>query len=94
MEIIHVVIPIKPARRSDAIELFAEVAQGSRAEPGCLEYRVATDIEDENVIQIFELYEDEDAIEAHRETDHYGMFAAHIDDLVSGEREVDIYTVG
>ena len=85
MIVIHADIPVKQEKRSKAIEMSHEIAEQSRKEAGVIEYRVATDIEDETVIRFFERYEDETALEAHSESDHFAAFASELPELLDGE---------
>lgn len=88
MIVIHAVIPVAPDEHEYAIERASELAEASRAEPGNIDYQVATDIEDETVLRFFEQYDDAAAFEAHGESDHFQEFAAELPELVDGEPEV------
>jgi quinol monooxygenase YgiN len=93
MLVVQATFPIDPAHRDEALELIRELVASSRAEDGVLEYRVATDIDDENRFRFFERYEDEAAFEAHGETDHVERFAAALPELLGGEPEVTRFDV-
>jgi quinol monooxygenase YgiN len=93
MIVLHAVFPVDPGKRDEATELFAEVAEQSRAEEGILTYRVTTDIEDENTFRFFEQYEDEAAFGAHAESDHFGRLEAALPDLLAGEPDVTRFDV-
>jgi len=70
-----------------------ELAEKSREEEGVIDYRVTTDVEDSNVVRIFEQYEDETAFGEHAETDHFGEFEAALPDLLAGEPTVTRFDV-
>ena len=93
MLVIHATFPVEPDSHEAALELTRELAERSRAEDGTIDYRVTTDVEDENVFRFFERYEDEAAFDAHAETDHFQEFAAALPDLLAGEPEVTRYDV-
>jgi len=93
MLVVHATFPIDPDRREDARELIHELATSSRAEDGVLEYRVATDIDDENRFRFFEQYEDEAAFGAHAETEHFERFATALPDLLAGEPSVTRFDI-
>ncbi|WP_394328399.1 putative quinol monooxygenase [Natrinema salaciae] len=72
---------------------FATSSNSSRKEDGIVEYRVATDVDDENLFRFFEQYEDEAAFGAHAESDHFERFAAELPELLAGEPEVTRFEV-
>jgi quinol monooxygenase YgiN len=88
-----VVFPIDPEKRDEALDLIADLAEKSRAEPGMIDDRPATDVDDPNVGRFFEQYEDEAAFEAHSQTDHFQEFEAALSDLLAGEPEVTRFEV-
>lgn len=88
MIVVHATFPIDPDSREEALELARELAEHSRNEEGTIEYRVATDIEDSNVLRFVERYEDEAAFGAHAETEHFQRFESALPDLLGGEPEV------
>lgn len=93
MIVLHAVFPLDPDTRDEALDMIAELAEKSRAEPGMIDYRPAVDVEDPNVVRFFERYEDEAAFEAHSQTDHFQEFEAALPDLLAGEPEVTRFEV-
>ncbi|WP_136591567.1 putative quinol monooxygenase [Salinigranum halophilum] len=88
MIVVHATFPVDQDRREDAAELFRNVAKHSRKEDGIIEYRVAADIDDQNVFRFVEQYEDEAAFGAHTETEHFAELEAALLDLLGEEPEV------
>ena len=88
MLVVHAEFPIDPAKREEALELVRELAEHSRAEDGVVDYRVTADLEDENVVRIFEQYEDEAAVDAHMESDHFLAFQGQVPEFAGGEVEL------
>ena len=65
-------INIKPGFKEQFMESMLGDARGSNNdEPGCLRFDVLQDNEDENKLHLFEVYEDEAAVEAHRNAPHF-----------------------
>lgn len=93
MILLHAVFPLNPEKRDEALDLIADLAERSQAEPGIIEYRPTTDVEDPNTVRFFEQYEDEAAFEAHSQTDHFQEFEAALPDLLAGEPEVTRFEV-
>ncbi|MGI9382439.1 MAG: putative quinol monooxygenase [Methyloligellaceae bacterium] len=59
-------------------------------EPGCRQFDVCVNPEDENHFVLYEVYEDAAAFAAHRETDHYAAFTERVTPLVASK---DVLTV-
>lgn len=93
MLVVHATFPIDSDRRDEAVEMIRELVDDSRQEAGIIEYRVATDIEDQNVFRFVERYEDEAAFESHADTDHFERFEAALPDLLAGEPEITRFEV-
>lgn len=93
MLVIHATFPIDPDSRDEALELVRDLAERSREEDGIIDYRVTTDVENPDTFRFFERYEDEDAFDAHAETDHFEMFEAALPELLAGEPEVTRFDV-
>ncbi|SEV88437.1 putative quinol monooxygenase [Natrinema salifodinae] len=93
MLIIHATFPIDPDSRDEALELVRDLAERSREEDGIIDYRVTTDVENPDTFRFFERYEDEDAFDAHAETDHFETFEAALPELLAGEPEVTRFDV-
>ena len=65
-------VHVKPERREEFLALIEDVATSSeRDEPGCLRFDVLQDNEDPNKFTFYDVYSDESAKAAHRETAHY-----------------------
>lgn len=93
MIVVHASFPLDPASRDEALDLLEDIAEQSRTEAGMIDYRVATDVEDPNVVRFFEQYEDEAALEAHTQTEHFGAFQETISDFLAGKPEVTRYDI-
>lgn len=79
---------VKPDERQRFLRAIEADALGSeRDEPGCHRFNVLQDAADEDVYYFYEVYADEAALEAHRETPHYAVWRAAADTL-DGPTEV------
>lgn len=88
MIVLHATFPIDPERREDALDLADHLVEESNREDGVVDYRAAVDVQDENRIRFFEQYEDEAAVEAHENSDHFQRFEEALPELLAGEPEV------
>lgn len=93
MIVIHASFPIDPDRREDALESLEDLVTASRREAGTIEYEAATDVSDPNVVRVFERYEDEAALGAHSQSDHFVEFAGALPELLAGEPTVTRFDV-
>ena len=63
---------VKPGHAPAVKEALARAAERVRAdEPGCQLYQANQSVDDENAFLLYEVYDDEAALAAHRETPHF-----------------------
>ena len=66
-----VTIRIQPQHREAFMEAMLDDARHSvQDEPGCLRFDVLEDVDDPSRIFLYEVYRDEEALEAHRQAPH------------------------
>lgn len=76
MLILHVTIQVKPEHAKEFLEVVRYDAEHSeKDEPGCLRFDVIQDKDDLNRFYFYEVYRDEAALEAHRQTPHFKLYA-------------------
>jgi quinol monooxygenase YgiN len=61
--------------RADVTETLRSLAEASRQEPGCVSYIPHRLEDDPDTLVIYEQYVDQQALAAHRETDHFKKHA-------------------
>ena len=75
MVVLHVTIRIKPEHVSEFMEVARYDAEHSeKDEPGCLRFDVIRDRDDPTRFYFYEVYRDEAALEAHRQTPHFKRY--------------------
>lgn len=79
-------IRVRPGHRDAFVEAFRINCEGSRREPGNLRFDLLCDPEDDHNFFVYEVFRDEAALEAHRQTDHYRRCVALIEPITLGER--------
>jgi len=62
---------ILPNREDEAIELFTRMTEATLQEAGCRMYQVHRSREEPRRFFLYEQYDDERALEAHRKSSHY-----------------------
>jgi len=74
MLILAVHVTIKVGHEEEVTELFGKLQEETRREPGCINYFVQRSRENPQVYMVYEQYEDEAALQAHRETPHFQQY--------------------
>jgi quinol monooxygenase YgiN len=80
----------KPGEEEQVLGLLHTMAAESRKEPGCLLFRVHRSVDDPRTFFLYELYETQDALKAHSETEHFRRYVLGdaLNRLESRRREI------
>ena len=84
---------ILPDHREQAVEQGQAMAAASEAEDGCMTYRITADLADPNAFSIFEVWQDEAALQHHFTTPHFQAFAKLLSTAMDGEGTFRKYRV-
>ena len=87
MNVTLVEINIKPERVDEFLEVFRANHEGAIKEPGNLRFDVLQDPDVNTRFYIYEAYQDEAAVLAHKQTPHYLACVEKLDDMMSGPRK-------
>lgn len=80
-------LQVKPGRMDEFLPLMIENATASlRDEPGCVQFDVAICDQDDHLILLYELYDNEAAFEAHKQSPHFTAFNSANADMLAGRR--------
>jgi quinol monooxygenase YgiN len=93
MIIVTATITAKHGKRDEIISQSQDVIESTRLESGCISYELFASTEDENVLVMFERWENIEALELHKQTDHYKAFGPSIKDLLEKKIELGVYSV-
>ena len=75
MVVLHVTIQVKPEHVAEFLEIARYDAERSQKdEPGCLRFDVIGDRDNSNRFYFYEVYRDDAALEAHRQTPHFKFY--------------------
>ena len=66
---------IKSGHESEAVDLFAKLTPPTRAEPGCRMYQAHRSLADPRRFFLYEQYDDQAALDAHRAAPHFETYA-------------------
>jgi len=61
----------KEGEEERVLAILEQLAPASRAEPGCRQYQPCRDREDPRRFLVFEVYDDDEALRAHGESEHF-----------------------
>lgn len=64
-----------PGKEAEVVRVFSILQTESRKEPGCVMYVVHRGKEDRTRFFVYEQYQDDAALEAHRNTAHFKQYA-------------------
>jgi autoinducer 2-degrading protein len=85
-------IQVKPERVGEFVAATLENHRGSLAEPGVLRFDVLRSAEDPARFLLYEVYRDEAATVAHKETPHYEAWKRAVEPLLAGPRKGSAFT--
>lgn len=83
-----------PGRRAEMMQALEAMLAPTRAETGCLDYRLFVDVEHDDKVLFFERWVDEAAIDAHFASPHFQHLTDIIPELVAEPPAIRIYEVG
>jgi len=93
MRAILAYLTAKPGKEAEFKEKMTAQAKRCLAnEPGCLQFDVAQDPKDPARLVMLEVYQDETAIKAHQESQHFKDFRPVISELVA-DRRIEIFDI-
>lgn len=84
---ITAILQAKPSKEDLLREELVKVVAPSRAERGCIRYILHQSVEDDGIFIFNEIWEDEEALNLHIQTDHYRQYRNNTEELV-GTRQV------
>ena len=82
---------IKPERVEEFIAATEENAKNSLQEPGCVRFDLMQDTGEATHLELVEMYRDQAAHAAHRESAHYSVWAERVADMFAEPRSRTFY---
>ncbi|HTW03046.1 MAG TPA: putative quinol monooxygenase [Streptosporangiaceae bacterium] len=92
MLLVHVHVRIRPGQADDFLAASLENAQASLTEPGVLRFDVIQDQEDPGHVVLVEVYRDDDAAAAHKQTAHYATWRDRVAGMMAEPRRSQKYS--
>ena len=89
--VVHVDIAVLPGQIEAFLAATQENAVASRDEPGVLRFDLLTDRADPGHVVLVEIYRDEDAAAAHKDTAHYQRWRDAVAAMMARPRQASRY---
>jgi len=86
MFIVHVFVRVLPGTEDAFAAASVENSRNSLSEPGVARFDVVQEVEDSTRFVLVEVYRDEDAAAAHKQTAHYATWRDEVADLMAEPR--------
>ncbi len=86
-------VRVKEGALDRMISDASAMAVASRAEDGCVDYRFSVDLEDPNVVRLFECWRDQKVLEEHFSTPHFAHFSTAIEGAIEDRADLVRYEV-
>jgi (4S)-4-hydroxy-5-phosphonooxypentane-2,3-dione isomerase len=86
-------LEIAPGQIDKFLEALKENGDATIKEPGCRQYDILQLASDPNQVHIYEVYENDAAVQAHRATDHFKKYLATTKDMVVKRQPRPMVTV-
>jgi quinol monooxygenase YgiN len=84
---------VKEGHLDDVLAHVAELRTASLEEPGCLEYAAFRSVDTADELLLVEKYRDAAAVEAHRQSPHYGVLVVERILPLLADRRVELLQV-
>jgi quinol monooxygenase YgiN len=86
-------ITTEDGHRDAFMSAVAPMVAATLTESGCRDYAFSPDPDDANRIRLFELWDDQDALDAHFATEHMASFQQSLANIAVTGMEVQKYTI-
>ena len=84
---------MQPGTRHQFFEAVAPMVEGTLTEPGCRAYAFSPDLDDDDLIRLWELWDDDVALAGHFESEHMAVWLERYADLPIASRNVHKYAI-
>ncbi len=82
---------LKPGHEDEAVDRLRRLTEATRAEPGCRMYQVHRSPADPLRFFLYEQYDDQAALDAHRASPHFAEHVTHGMAAILASRTPEIY---
>lgn len=93
MIIVTAKITAKHGEKDKILSKSQDLIESTRLELGCVNYNLYASTEDDDLLLMFEQWENLEALESHMQTEHFKAFGKAIEDILARELDIAVYTV-
>jgi quinol monooxygenase YgiN len=86
-------VRMQPGTRQQFFEAVAPMVEATLTEPGCRAYAFTPDVVDDDLIRLWELWDDEESLAGHFTSDHMAAWNQRAAGLPVVSRDINKYTV-
>jgi quinol monooxygenase YgiN len=90
---IHAFFKVEPKHRDEFLAVAKKVVEGTRTEEGNISYNLLEDAEQPNVFVFLEKWQDQNALDIHEKTPHFGEFVKAVKGLLLEPFTADVFEV-
>eukprot|EP00906_Rhabdomonas_costata_P025541 RCo036509 len=83
-----------PAEAEKGVEAIKEMQKAAQAEPGCVAFLWTRSLEDESLVYIYEVWENDEALSRHLDSEHVRVFKEVVPDIFVDDPKVQKATLG
>ena len=91
MLVVIATLPGNPEKREEITAALTKAAAASREDPGCVSYAVHVDMENVDRYVSVEVWEDQESLDAHFQTEHVAELMGLAGELLAGEVDLKVY---
>ena len=85
-------ITAKSGERDNIIAKAQDLITSSRLDSGCISYNLYASTENEDVLLMFEQWENFELLQSHMQTEHFKAFGTATGDILAGEIDIRVYS--
>lgn len=93
MIIVEAKIRAKNGNRDKIISKSEDLIKSTRLESGCISYNLYASVEDDDILIMFEKWENMDILNKHMKTEHFKAFGDAIEEFLAENMNINIYSV-
>jgi quinol monooxygenase YgiN len=90
---IRVRFTVKDGCKDEALAVLNELIEETRKEPGNISYQLFQSVDEPAVLAVFEQWKDQEAIDAHNASVHFGKAQPALKPLQAAPPTMEVYTL-
>ncbi len=92
MIIVNATIAVKPGERDNIILKSNDLIESTRLEAGCISYNLFASTEDDDILVMFEQWDNFEDLESHMQTERFQAYIEAIEDMIDKDIDIAVYS--